>query len=217
MPAALENVPTPSGGSRADGRTGVDRQSALDRRPRANGHAEAIEVTVTAPEDTARYLLTRLELAVRASLLGRAVPAADAFVPSRLGSDWRPGHGTLRGVDHQAVVDHARLDGAPRRIRSLAQSGGDLGDVGGHNRPPACALVPAGPMPVPPPPFQREIRSARYPHGLPDRCDDTVVEAFDDAWLLLERTGSGYRVLGVAQDYEAARAWLVAVEDATGS
>ena len=70
---------------------------------------------------------------------------------------------------------------------------------------------------MPPPPFQREIRSARYPHGLPDRCDDTVVEAFDDAWLLLERTGSGYRVLGVAQDYEAARAWLVAVEDATGS
>ena len=44
-----------------------------------------------------------------------------------------------------------------------------------------------------PPPFQREIRSARYPHGLPDRCDDTVVEALDDAWLLLERTGSGYR------------------------
>jgi hypothetical protein len=68
-----------------------------------------------------------------------------------------------------------------------------------------------------PPPFQREIRSARFPDGLPDRCDDTVVAAFDDAWLLLERTGSGYRVLGVAEDYESARAWLIAGQDAAGS
>ncbi|WP_347056916.1 hypothetical protein ABC795_09405 [Blastococcus sp. HT6-30] len=72
-------------------------------------------------------------------------------------------------------------------------------------------------MSATPPPFQREIRSARFPHGLPDRCDDTVVEAFDDAWLLLERTRSGYRVLGVAEDYPSARAWLVAAEDATRS
>jgi hypothetical protein len=63
---------------------------------------------------------------------------------------------------------------------------------------------------VTPPPFRREIRSARFPQGLPDRCDETVVETFDDAWLLLERTGSGYRVLGVAADYESARAWLTA-------
>ncbi|WP_369134078.1 hypothetical protein [Modestobacter sp. I12A-02662] len=70
---------------------------------------------------------------------------------------------------------------------------------------------------MPPPPFQREIRSARFPHGLPDRCDDTVVEAFDDAWLLLERTSSGYRVLGVVEDYESARAWLTAAEWETGS
>ena len=63
----------------------------------------------------------------------------------------------------------------------------------------------------------REIRSARFPLGLPDRTDLTVLEAFDDAWLLLERTGSGYRVLGVAADYETARAWLTAAEDATGS
>ena len=68
-----------------------------------------------------------------------------------------------------------------------------------------------------PPPFQREIRSARFPQGLPDRCDDTVVEAFDDAWLLLERTASGYRVLGVAEDYESARAWLTADAPEAGS
>jgi hypothetical protein len=71
--------------------------------------------------------------------------------------------------------------------------------------------------PVTPPVSRREIRSARFPHGLPDRCDDTVVEAFDDAWLLLEQTPTGYRVLGVAEDYESARAWLIAPEDPTRS
>lgn len=64
-----------------------------------------------------------------------------------------------------------------------------------------------------PPVPRREIRSARFPQGLPDRCDDTVVEAFDDSWLLLEQTDSGYRILGVAADYESARAWLIAPED----
>ena len=58
------------------------------------------------------------------------------------------------------------------------------------------------------PPSRREIRSARFPHGLPDRCDLTVIEAFDDAWLLLEREDNGYRIVGVAEDYMAARAWL---------
>lgn len=67
-----------------------------------------------------------------------------------------------------------------------------------------------------PPVSRREIRSARFPQGLPDRCDDTVVEAFDDAWLLLEQTPNGYLVLGVAEDYESARAWLIAPEDAAG-
>ena len=66
-----------------------------------------------------------------------------------------------------------------------------------------------------PPVSRREIRSARFPQGLSDRCDDTVVEAFDDAWLLLERTDTGYRMLGVAADYESARAWLTAPEDQT--
>ena len=72
-------------------------------------------------------------------------------------------------------------------------------------------------MSATPPRFQREIRSARFPDGLPDRCDDTVITAFDDAWLLLERTRTGYRVLGVVDDYESARAWLIAPEDASGS
>ncbi len=55
---------------------------------------------------------------------------------------------------------------------------------------------------------RREIRSARYPYGLPDRCDLTVWEAFTDAWLLLVEDADGLHVAGVAQDYEAARAWL---------
>ncbi len=75
-----------------------------------------------------------------------------------------------------------------------------------HGRPPPAA----------PPASRREIRSARFPQGLPDRCDDTVIEAFDDAWLLLEQTQTGYQVLGVAEDYETARAWLISPEDAAG-
>jgi|tagenome__1003787_1003787.scaffolds.fasta_scaffold19892904_2 hypothetical protein len=66
-----------------------------------------------------------------------------------------------------------------------------------------------------PPPHRREIRSARFPHGLPDRCDSTVVEAFDDSWLLLERTDDGYRELGVAEDYLSARRWLMEEDPGT--
>ena len=56
----------------------------------------------------------------------------------------------------------------------------------------------------------REIRSARFPHGLPDRSDMTVIEAFADAWLLIEHSPAGPEVVGVADDYDAARAWLIA-------
>ena len=62
------------------------------------------------------------------------------------------------------------------------------------------------------PPHQREIRSARFPHGLPDRCDTTVWEAFTDGWLLLVREADSYRIVGIAEDYEAARAWLTEPE-----
>ena len=55
----------------------------------------------------------------------------------------------------------------------------------------------------------REIRSARYPQGLPDRCDLTVLEAFDDAWLLIDHSPSGTKVVGLAADYDAAREWLL--------
>ncbi len=55
----------------------------------------------------------------------------------------------------------------------------------------------------------REIRSARFPHGLPDRTDLTVLEAFDDAWLLIEHSPSGIELTGVAEDYCAARKWLL--------
>ena len=71
--------------------------------------------------------------------------------------------------------------------------------------------IPVG-RPVTPPPPGREIRSARFPHGLPDRCDLTVVEAFDDAWLLLEQEADGYRLVGVARDYGDARAWLTGTD-----
>jgi hypothetical protein len=54
----------------------------------------------------------------------------------------------------------------------------------------------------------REIRSARFPQGLPDRTDLTVIEAFDDAWLLIEHSSSGAALVGLAEDYDAARAWL---------
>jgi len=63
-----------------------------------------------------------------------------------------------------------------------------------------------------PPPWRREIRSARFPHGLPDRSDLTVFEAFDDAWLLLEHDAGGYTIVGVARDYDDARAWLTATD-----
>ncbi|MEW2505822.1 acyl-CoA dehydrogenase family protein [Amycolatopsis sp. NPDC047767] len=70
-----------------------------------------VEELVTAPEDTARYLVTRLALGVQAALLVRHAPTvvADAFVASRLGSGWGPGYGTLRGHDFEAIIDYARL------------------------------------------------------------------------------------------------------------
>ena len=55
----------------------------------------------------------------------------------------------------------------------------------------------------------REIRSARFPLGLPDRTDLTVFEAFEDAWLLIEHSPSGIELAGVADDYCAARGWLL--------
>jgi hypothetical protein len=54
----------------------------------------------------------------------------------------------------------------------------------------------------------REIRSARYPLGLPDRSDETVLEAFDGLWLLIDHSPEGVELVGLADDYEVARAWL---------
>ncbi len=59
----------------------------------------------------------------------------------------------------------------------------------------------------------REIRSARFPNGLPDRSDMTVLDAFEDAWLLIEHSPTGAELVGIAEDYDAARAWLVAQDD----
>lgn len=57
--------------------------------------------------------------------------------------------------------------------------------------------------------WYREIRSARFPHGFPDRTDLTVLEAFADAWLLIDHSPSGTELVGLAEDYDAARAWLL--------
>lgn len=72
---------------------------------------DEIEELITAPEDTTRYLVTRIALAVQGALLVQHAPhvVADAFIASRLGTGWGPGFGTLRGVDHQAIIDYARL------------------------------------------------------------------------------------------------------------
>jgi hypothetical protein len=59
----------------------------------------------------------------------------------------------------------------------------------------------------------REIRSARFPGGLPDRSDATVIEAFGDAWLLIQHSPCGAELAGVADDYDAARAWLTEPQD----
>jgi hypothetical protein len=54
----------------------------------------------------------------------------------------------------------------------------------------------------------REIRSGLFPLGLPDRSDETVLEAFSNVWLLLLRASGEVQLVGMAQDYETARAWL---------
>jgi len=54
----------------------------------------------------------------------------------------------------------------------------------------------------------REIRSARYPLGLPDRSDETVLEAFDGMWLLIDHSPGRVELVGLADDYDTARAWL---------
>lgn len=79
--------------------------------PLLAGFLAEIERLVVAPEDTARYLVTRIALAVQAALLVQHAPAvvADAFIASRLGTGWGPGYGTLRGVDFEAIIDFARL------------------------------------------------------------------------------------------------------------
>jgi hypothetical protein len=54
----------------------------------------------------------------------------------------------------------------------------------------------------------REIRSARYPLGLPDRSDATVLDAFEGSWLLIDHSPRGEELVGLADTYDEARAWL---------
>ena len=62
----------------------------------------------------------------------------------------------------------------------------------------------------------REIRSARYPHGLPDRSDATVLDAFEGMWLLIDHSPAGEELVGLADDYDTARAWLAQGVDRAG-
>jgi putative acyl-CoA dehydrogenase len=86
------------------------RPAAAEHRLLAEALAE-IEELVLAPEETARYLATRIALAVQAALLVEhaPTPVADAFIASRLGTGWGPVYGTLRGVDFDSIIDFARL------------------------------------------------------------------------------------------------------------
>jgi putative acyl-CoA dehydrogenase len=70
-----------------------------------------IEELVMAPQDIARYLVTRIALTMQAALLIQHAPTvvAEAFIASRLGSGWGPGYGTLRRVDFESIIDFARL------------------------------------------------------------------------------------------------------------
>ncbi|WP_051342351.1 acyl-CoA dehydrogenase family protein [Pseudonocardia spinosispora] len=85
---------------------------AAGEHPLLAGALTEIEELVMAPEDTTRYLVTRLALAVQASLLVQHAPTvvSDAFVASRLGTTWGPTYGTLRNLDFTAITDYARLD-----------------------------------------------------------------------------------------------------------
>ncbi|MEJ2864008.1 acyl-CoA dehydrogenase family protein [Actinomycetospora flava] len=85
------------------------RPAAAEHPLLADALAE-IEELVTAPEDTARYLVTKLALATQAALLVQEAPTvvAEAFIGSRLGTGWGPGYGTLRGLDFPAIIDYAR-------------------------------------------------------------------------------------------------------------
>lgn len=86
-------------------------------RPIADEHApiasaiRTIEALASSPQDTSRYLVTKLALAAQAALLVEQAPAcvSDAFISSRLGSDWGPGYGTLKGVDLANIIDFARI------------------------------------------------------------------------------------------------------------
>ncbi|MBW0101485.1 acyl-CoA dehydrogenase family protein [Pseudonocardia sp. KRD291] len=72
---------------------------------------DEIDELVMAPEQTTRYLVTKLAVTTQAALLVEHAPTAvsDAFIASRLGTGWGPGYGTLRGVDFESIIDFGRL------------------------------------------------------------------------------------------------------------
>lgn len=84
---------------------------AAAEHPHLSAALADIEDLINSPEDTARFLVTKVALAVQAAQLVEHAPnvVADAFISSRLGSGWGPGYGTLRGFDFEAIIDYGRL------------------------------------------------------------------------------------------------------------
>ena len=116
---------------------------------------------------------------------------------------------TVAGSNHLSPDVAAAKEMPPLDGGCISEEASDSGSktdpIGSPNVPVSQDVDPA--MRKLPP--YREIRSARFPMGLPDRCDETVLEAFADAWLLIEHSFSGARLTGLAPDYESARRWLL--------
>jgi hypothetical protein len=45
----------------------------------------------------------------------------------------------------------------------------------------------------------------------------TIIDAFDGAWLLIDHSPAGAELVGLAEDYEAARRWLLEQADPASS
>ena len=81
------------------------------RAPAARQALDEIEELVLASEDTTRYLVTRIALAIQAALPGpaRANRRRRRLHRFPVGIGRGPGYGTLRGMDFPAIIDFARL------------------------------------------------------------------------------------------------------------
>jgi putative acyl-CoA dehydrogenase len=87
-------------------------RAASGAEPRLARAAAEIEEMIKTPDSGGRRLVSKMALAVQASLLVRHTPAAvaDAFCASRLDHDWAPTFGTISpGADVASIIEFARL------------------------------------------------------------------------------------------------------------